>query len=59
VSPPICGHDIKNLDTFYFCKNSPTFEGEKKEKNSKKKIHKISIVFLVLGRSFVNIPMSA
>jgi hypothetical protein len=33
-----------------------TFEGKKK---NSKKILKISIVFLILGQSFVNIPMFA
>jgi uncharacterized membrane protein YbjE (DUF340 family) len=49
----------KILDAFYFYKNSPTFEGKKKKNSKKKKIQKISIVFLVLGQSFVNILMFA
>ncbi len=38
--------DINKIwDAFYFCKNSPTFEGKKKAKNSKKKSKNFDCVF--------------
>jgi hypothetical protein len=45
---------------FFFAKiHQHLIEGKKIHKKFKKKIHKISILFLVLGQSFVNIPMFA